>query len=803
MPGSQETKIGGRLAAGEDPGNHALIDALPAAVYMTDASGRITHFNQACVAFSGRTPQLGSDEWCVTWKLYYPDGTPMPHSECPMAIALREGREVRGAEAIAERPDGKRVWFEPYPTPLFDGSGNVIGGINMLVDITERKHADLLLRSEKRALELFTQGASLRDILEFLVGTVEAHSEHRLAASLALLNETQTHFDQSIGPKLPVSYHSAVEGMPVSSDTGSCCRAVLTRLPVIIRDVASDPQWSRFAEFIGPLGYRAAWSALITGSDGKVLGTFAVYSQHPEEPSGVDQQFVQGITRTVGLVIERARSEELLRDSERRYRQLANLLPVAVYTCDAGGMITYHNEQAAQLWGRAPAPSDTDERFCGSEQMILPNGQVLPHDQCPMAIALREGASFRNEAVDIRRPDGTQISVQVNIDPIKDKVGRVIGAVNVFHDVTTLRRTEEARQLLVAELNHRVKNTLASVQAIAHHTMRRTQDPKEFVSSFSGRIQSLSRVHALLSATTWQSADLSELVLDQLSSGAADETRIVFAGPRLQLQPQLALHLAMILHELGTNAVKYGALSTPSGRVSLRWTVENRTLRLWWQERGGPAVVVPTKRGFGMTLIEQSAQGEGGNARMVLEGDGIDWEVDLPLPQMTPAEHAVQSAMRFASASGGQEARSAQGTSGNLAGRRFLIVEDEPLVALDLADNLLGAGVEVVASVGSCKDALAIIEQRRLDAALLDGNLHGQSVEEVASALTRHNVPFLFVTGYGRESLPRAFQDVALVNKPFTPPQLLEAAATLFERRADVIRLRKSSDQASRRSNPS
>lgn len=119
-----------------------MIDALPAAIYTTDAQGRLTHFNPACVAFSGRTPELGTDQWCVTWKLYYPDGTPMPHDQCPMAIALKEGRIIRGTEAIAERPDGTRVWFEPYPTRLHDETGKIIGGINMLVDISARKRAE-------------------------------------------------------------------------------------------------------------------------------------------------------------------------------------------------------------------------------------------------------------------------------------------------------------------------------------------------------------------------------------------------------------------------------------------------------------------------------------------------------------------------------------------------------------------------------------------------------------------------------------------------------------------------------------
>ena len=97
-----------------------LLDAIPAAIYTTDADGKITYFNQTAVEFAGRTPSLGSDEWCVTWKLYLPDGTPLPHEQCPMAIALKEGRPVRGVEAVAERPDGTRVPFIPFPTPLFD-----------------------------------------------------------------------------------------------------------------------------------------------------------------------------------------------------------------------------------------------------------------------------------------------------------------------------------------------------------------------------------------------------------------------------------------------------------------------------------------------------------------------------------------------------------------------------------------------------------------------------------------------------------------------------------------------------------
>ncbi len=119
-----------------------LLAAIPAAIYTTDADGKITYFNEAAVDLAGRTPMLGSDEWCVTWKLYNPDGTPLSHDQCPMAIALKEGRPIRNAEAVAERPDGTRIPFIPFPTPLRDASGKVVGAINMLVDISERRQAE-------------------------------------------------------------------------------------------------------------------------------------------------------------------------------------------------------------------------------------------------------------------------------------------------------------------------------------------------------------------------------------------------------------------------------------------------------------------------------------------------------------------------------------------------------------------------------------------------------------------------------------------------------------------------------------
>src|SRR6516225_6902525 len=156
-----------------------LLDALPAAIYTTDAAGRITFFNRAAVEFSARTLEIGSDQWCVTWRLYWPDGRPMAHDECPMARALKEDRPIRGGEAIAERPDGTRVPFMAYPTPLHDASGNLVGAVNMLVDLTSSKEADEALLQLNETLEQRVETRT-RELTEALKQLRESERRFRL-----------------------------------------------------------------------------------------------------------------------------------------------------------------------------------------------------------------------------------------------------------------------------------------------------------------------------------------------------------------------------------------------------------------------------------------------------------------------------------------------------------------------------------------------------------------------------------------------------------------------------------------------
>jgi len=165
----------------------AVLETLPAPIYTTDAEGWVTFYNRACIDFAGRTPELGADRWCVTWKLYCEDGAFLPHEDCPMAMAINERREVRGAVALAERPDGSRVLFTPYPTPLFDEDGGIAGAVNILIDVTDRRQAGAL-----RA-----QGVRCRRLAQSMTDQQAIDTLHAMAreydAKAGALSGTTTH----------------------------------------------------------------------------------------------------------------------------------------------------------------------------------------------------------------------------------------------------------------------------------------------------------------------------------------------------------------------------------------------------------------------------------------------------------------------------------------------------------------------------------------------------------------------------------------------------------------------------------
>lgn len=494
----------------------------------------------------------------------------------------------------------------------------------------------------------------------------------------------------------------------------------------------------------------------------------------------VDPQILR---HKVAIFIELFRQrQELARERDHHAAALARIQahgdnsPLAIVEFDASQHIIAWSKGAERMFGwRSPEvagfraleldwldPEDAAAFSALIGDMIL--------GQCPRAV----------HPLRMRTAEGVTLDCECYCSAALDGRGRLVSINVQILNVTDRKRAEETQRLLIGELNHRVKNTLASVQAIAMQTLRHSSGPSDFAPTFTGRIHALARAHSLLSSSTWQGAGLHELIDGQIEIGAVDPGQLRIEGPELELAPELALHVALILHELVTNAHKYGALSVPTGHVALSWALEGERVVIRWTEAGGPLVDEPTRKGFGTALIERSLKAEGGSASADYAADGVRWT--LTLPQGPRIGRVAQGQGRRDST----DSKGAVGATG-IAGRTFLIVEDEPLVAMELVGLLEDHGAIVLAVAATIQEALDVVDKGGFDAALLDGNLQGEPVDIVAAALSCGAIPFAFLTGYGRENLPTGFDRHDIIAKPFNRAALLAAIAALVAQRTDEM----------------
>ncbi|WDZ81930.1 response regulator (plasmid) [Ensifer adhaerens] len=474
---------------------------------------------------------------------------------------------------------------------------------------------------------------------------------------------------------------------------------------------------------------------------------------------------------------QRTKAAESLRASEERFRAYVTASSDIVYRMSPDW------REMRYLQGKDFVADTEDPSDSWLERYIPAADQT--HILTNIEDAIRNKTTFEMDHRVIL-VDGSLGWTHSRAVPLLGNDGDIIEWFGAARDITDRKRAEETQQLLLSELSHRVKNMLASIQAIARQTLRSAKDPAAFTESFSGRLQSMSRMHSLLSRTGWEGAELEDIFRDQLLPGAVDDDRVVVSGPPIRLDPQTALHMAMMVHELGTNAVKYGSLSTRAGTVSIDWVLKDDTLRLDWRERGGPSVKSLGDQGFGTKLIEQVLSGGGGHAHRSIEANGIRWEIVLPLEPDFIESNPTEAAGPLSKGS----PLGVNSGSANINGKKFAIIEDEPLIAFEIASVLEDEHAHVVGPASTIDDALRIIDREQLDGAMVDANLHGQSVGEIAAALARKKIPFVFVTGYGREALPTGFAGARLLMKPFTSQQLIEAAALLVAKSNAVLRLR-------------
>jgi PAS domain S-box-containing protein len=375
----------------------------------------------------------------------------------------------------------------------------------------------------------------------------------------------------------------------------------------------------------------------------------------------------------------------------------------------------------------------------------------------------------------IRRADG---KIRWCIGSAASTLNEAAGATQisgVILDISDRKADEDRQALLAREVDHRAKNALALVQALVRLT--RATSVEEFVAAVEGRILSLSRVHSILSQSRWEGADLASLLRDELAPfDLADKARIALEGPDVLLDSSAAQTLALALHELATNTAKYGALSAPSGRLSVSWQLEGRDLIIRWIEQGGPTVSPPTRQGFGTSAIVAGVKHQqGGDVRFDWNEPGLDCTIRLPLKGAFASDQPERARPSSIAPAG----KSAHGAVPSI-----MIVEDEMLVALDLQETVRSLGYEVVGPFGGLAEAIGAAETHAVDFAILDLNLNGEMTYDLAEELEKRGIPIVFTTGYEADTITRRFQNCRVLNKPVVKDALESLLKEHFEPQA-------------------
>ncbi|MGB8668587.1 MAG: response regulator [Pseudolabrys sp.] len=344
-----------------------------------------------------------------------------------------------------------------------------------------------------------------------------------------------------------------------------------------------------------------------------------------------------------------------------------------------------------------------------------------------------------------------------------DEMGRPIWLSGVTSDITERKRAEERQILLAEEVDHRARNVVAVVQSIMRLT--RADSIDEYIGALDGRIGALSNAHRLLAGSRWEGADLTRLVEEEFAPyRASGNERVKSRGTNILLPPATAQTIALALHELATNAAKYGALSVDPGYVELTWQTEPGKLELVWTESGGPQIGPPDRRGYGSRAIVAGIERQlGGLVNFDWQASGL--RCTLCVPHEDTSDPSKRNVFKT-------HLDVPLQVASDVGDKRVLLVEDEPLVSMMLADMLSAFGHKVDGPYSRFSDAMLAAKTSNLQAGILDVNLGGEKTYAVADILTDRKIPFAFVTGYGPDSIVSAFSHAPVLQKPIEAAKL-------------------------------
>ncbi len=573
----------------------SLVEVSPQMVWFGDAAGEITNCNPTWYAYTGLTPgDTNGDGWAGA---IHPDHRERVLGVCKQAVATQRPYEVE--IPFRQASDGAYRWFLARGKPVRGEAGTVESWIGIAIDIHDRRQAEDDLRQTREQLRLAVE-ATETGVFDYDLASDALKWDARILSLYGLPPDAHVDLSLHLARVHPDDRARADEAVRAAVDPAG--NGVYD---VTYRTVAPEDGTERWV-------YAKGQTLFEDGRPVRLIG------------------FAREVT-------ESRRAEQALRETEERYRLAARATNDAIWDWDLATNQVRWNEALQVAHGHAPdAVEPTGDWWIGH---IHPDDQARI-DATIHAVIDGSGSSWSDE-YRFLRADGSYADILDRGYVIRDAAGRAVRMIGAMLDITERKRAEEHQRLLTGELQHRVKNTLALVQAIASQTLRGADDVNEMREAFAARLISLGRAHDILTQASWTEAPVGEVVEGALSvHRQADASRIRISGPNVLLSAKAALSLSLALHELATNAAKYGSLSNEGGVVNLGWHVVHAgdapRFCLTWSEQGGPPILTqPARRGFGSRLIERSFAAEvGGEVKLTYAPTGLTCRLEAPLASM-------------------------------------------------------------------------------------------------------------------------------------------------------------------------
>ncbi|MCY1644792.1 PAS domain S-box protein [Methylorubrum sp. SL192] len=726
-----------------------MADAAPVLIWDRDSAGNV-FVNEHYLTFFGTTfDDLMAKGWV---RFIHPD-------DAEAYTAAYEEADARRRPFFYEvrvfRADGQCRWLIVSGRP--HGKDRFVG---ISIDITERREAEerltrnnAILRGINRIFSATLSAASVEDLARIALGVAADLTES--PAGLIATTELGT------GRLVTLA---TIEG---SEPNGAAAleRTFCHRYDPAMRGLDSAERTPSDAILRIPLAEGAAVAGMI-GLAGRPGG------YRPE-----DRVAAEALAPAIRHALLSKGSDLRLRESEARFRQFAQASSDVLWITDAQTFATEFASPALQpIYGLSEAEILGDARLWAAH--------IVPEDRARTFAEMervRGGEAVVYEFRILRPSDGSFRWIRNHVFPLLDEDGRVRRIGGITSDVTEMRQAEHHQRVLLAELQHRVRNIMALTRSIVMRSGERAESVEDYAALVGGRLLTLARVQSRLTRAADAGVAISAILHDEIGAQAERDDQYDLAGPEIELAPKAAEVLTLAIHELTTNARKHGALSNGRGRVSARWRRVDRNGGPWlsflWIECGGPAPAdgAERRRGFGSELIEGMIPYElSGHGRIELTAEGARCHLEFPLQD--GASILETGSPERATMFGGAIDMTVEP---DLTGRRILVVEDDYYLATDIARALRGAGAEVLGPCATEDDAQAELDEQRPDAVVIDVNLGLGPSFKLAWRLKDGGIPFVFTTGYDAGVISPEFEAIERLEKPLQLRHIVGAVLRL------------------------